>query len=106
MTLGMNTATNVLGPEENFTFVPPTTTFCLPRLTAASHDYLLPPTTTCPLPRLPAASHDYMLPPMTTCCQPLVPRYACLEKDLRHLALDCFYGVVTVQRHDGCTKAW
>ena len=28
----------------------------------------------------------------------LVPRCACLEKDLRHLALDCFYGVVTAQK--------
>src|SRR5450755_3543858 len=63
--------TDVLGPEESFTFVPsashdyllpPTTTCCLPRLPAASHDYLLPPTTTCSLPRLPAASHDYLLP--------------------------------------------
>ena len=85
--------TDVLGPEESFTFVPPTTTFCLPRLPAASHDYLLPLTTTCyllqlpaashdyllpltttcSLPRLPAASHDYLLPPTTTCCLPQLP---------------------------------
>jgi hypothetical protein len=44
-----------LGPEESFTFAPPTTTCCLSRLPAASHDYLLPPKTTCRLPRLPAA---------------------------------------------------
>src|SRR4051794_31072435 len=69
----------------------------LPRLPAASHDYLLPPTTTCSLPRLPAASHDYLLPPTTTCCQPLVPHCTCLEKGLRYLALDYFYGVVTAQ---------
>src|SRR5271170_3039374 len=37
--------------------LPPTTTCCLPRLPAASHDYLLPSTTTCCLPRLPAAFH-------------------------------------------------
>jgi hypothetical protein len=41
-----------LGPEESFTFAPPTTTCCLSRLPAASHDYLLPPKTTCRLPRL------------------------------------------------------
>jgi hypothetical protein len=63
-----------------------------------SHDYLLPPTTNCRLLRLPVASYDYLPPPMTTCCQPLVLRCACLEKDLRHLALDCFYGVVTAQK--------
>jgi hypothetical protein len=40
-----------------------------------------------------AASHDYLLPLTTTSCQPPVPRRACLEKDLRHLALDCFYGM-------------
>ena len=34
-----------------------------------------------------------LLPPTTTCRQPLVPRCACLEKGLRHLALDYFYGV-------------
>jgi hypothetical protein len=64
---------DVLGPEESFTFVPPTTTFCLPRLPAASHDYLLPLTTTCCLPRLPAATHDYLLPPTTTCSLPRLP---------------------------------
>jgi len=65
--------TDVLGPEESFTFVPP-------------HDYLLPP-------RLPASSQDYLLPPTTACRQTPVPRCACLEKDLRRLASDCFYGV-------------
>jgi hypothetical protein len=34
--------TDVIGPEESFTFVPPTTTCSLPRLPAAFHDYLLP----------------------------------------------------------------
>jgi hypothetical protein len=63
--------TDVLGPEESFTFVPPTTTFCLPRLPAASHDYLLPLTTTCYLPQLPAASHVYLLPPTTPSLRPL-----------------------------------
>jgi hypothetical protein len=59
---------DVLGPEESFTFVPPTTllpltiTYYLPRLPAPSHDYLPPPTTTCRLPRLLATSHDYLLP--------------------------------------------
>jgi hypothetical protein len=47
---------------------------------------------------LPAASYDYLPPPATACCQPLVPRCACLEKDLRYLALDCFYGVVTARK--------
>ena len=65
--------TDVLRPEESFTSVPPTTTCCLPRL--------------------PTPSQDYLLRPTTTCCQPLVPCCACLEKDLRYLALDCFYGV-------------
>src|SRR5580704_6533455 len=55
--------TDVPGPEDGFTFVPPTTTCCLPRLPAASHDYLLPPTTTCCFPRLSAAFHGYLLPP-------------------------------------------
>lgn len=43
------------------------------------------------LPRLPAASHDFLLSPTTFCCS------SCdrLEKYLRHLALGCFYGVVT-----------
>jgi hypothetical protein len=91
--------TDVLGPEESFTFVPPTTTFYLPRLPAASHDYLLPSTTICCLSRLPAPSQDYLPPPTTTCCQLLVPRCACLEKGLRHLALDCFYySAVTAQK--------
>src|SRR5450755_3543857 len=99
--------TDVLGPEESFTFVPsashdyllpPTTTCCLPRLPAASHDYPLPLTTTCCLPRLPAPSHDYLPLPTTTCCQLLVPRCACLEKGLRHFTLDCFYGVLTAQK--------
>src|SRR5947207_4167902 len=73
--------------------LPPTTTCSLPRLPAPSQDYLLPPKTACSLPRLPAPSHDYLPPSTTTCCQPPVPRCACLEKDLRHLALACFYGV-------------
>jgi hypothetical protein len=72
--------------------LPPTTTCCLPRLLAASHDYLLPPTTTCSLPRLPAPSHDYLPPSTTTCCQPPVPRCACLEKDLRALECPSHYG--------------
>src|SRR5271168_1818174 len=55
--------------------LPPTTTCCLPRLPAASHDYLLPPTTTCCLSRLPAASHDYLLPPTTTCLPPTTTCY-------------------------------
>ena len=57
--------TGVLGPEESFHF-------------RTSHD-----------------SHDYLLPPTTTYCQSIVPHCACLEKGLRHLALDCLYGVVT-----------
>ena len=56
----------VLELEESFTFIPPTTTCCLPQLPAASHNYLLPPTTTFSLPRLPAAFHDYLLPPTAT----------------------------------------
>jgi hypothetical protein len=63
--------TDVLGPEESFTFVPPTTTCCLPRLPATSHDYLLPPTTTCCLPRLPAASYDSLV---TTSWRFLLPK--------------------------------
>src|SRR2546423_3555290 len=91
----------------------------LPRLLSDSHDYLLPPidyltvshdyllplTTICCLPRLtccfsrlPAPSQDYLPPLRTTCCQPLVSRCACLEKGLRHLALDCFYGVLIAQK--------
>ena len=72
--------TDVLGPEEKLHF-------------RTSHDYLLPPTTTCSLPRLPAPSHDYLPPSTTTCCQPPISRCACLGKDLRYLALDCFYDV-------------
>jgi hypothetical protein len=34
------------------------------------HDYLLPPTTTYCLPRLPTASHDYLLPPTTASLGP------------------------------------
>src|SRR6266496_2724152 len=59
--------TNVLGPEGGFTFVSSMNSCCLPRLSAASHDYLLPLIT--PSLRL---------------------RY------LRYLVLDYFYGVVTV----------
>jgi hypothetical protein len=47
---------NVLWPEESFTFIPPTTIFCLLRLPSASYDYLLPLITTCSLLRLPAPS--------------------------------------------------
>src|SRR5271163_2315389 len=65
--------TQVKDVPNHTTFRTSTTTCCLPRLPAASHDYLLPPTTTCCLPRLPAASHDYLLPPMTTCCLPRLP---------------------------------
>jgi hypothetical protein len=39
-------------PEDSSTFRTSTITCCLPRLPAASHDYLLPPMTTCCLPRL------------------------------------------------------
>src|SRR5947209_2906025 len=75
--------------------LPPTTTCSLP-------DYLLPPTTACSLPRLPATSHNYLPPSTTTCC----PRCACLEKDLRPLALDCVYGGRPHKRHNECTRAW
>jgi hypothetical protein len=66
--LAMYSAWKITPPFRNSTI-----TFCLPRLPAASHDYLLLPTTTCCLPRLPAASHDYLLPPTTTCCLPRLP---------------------------------
>jgi hypothetical protein len=62
--------TDVLGPEESFTFDLP--------------HYLLPPTTTYSLPRLPAPSHDYLLPTSSPSLR---------LKDMRHLALNCFYGV-------------
>jgi hypothetical protein len=60
----------------------------LPRLPAASHDFLLPPTTFCCLLRLSAASYDYLLPSTTPSLRPLgeIPETPCLG---------CFYGVVT-----------
>jgi hypothetical protein len=61
-------------------------------------DFLLSPIVTCFLPRLHTASHDSLLLPTTTCCLHLIPRRDCLEKSLRHLALGCFYSVVTAQK--------
>ena len=57
----------------------------LPRLPAASHDFLLPPTTFCCLPRLFAASHDYLLPPTTPSLRPLgeIPKTPCPRLLLR-----------------------
>jgi hypothetical protein len=46
--------TDVLGPEDG-------SLSYLPRLPAASHDFLLPPTTFCRLLRLPAASHNSLV---------------------------------------------
>ena len=67
-----------------------------PPLRMYLHDYRcleLPPTTTSCLLRLPAPSHDYLQPSTITCYQPLVPRCACLEKDLRYFTLDYFYNI-------------
>jgi hypothetical protein len=57
--------TDVLGPEDGFTFV-------------SFHDFLLPPTTFC-CPRLSAVPHDYLLPPTTPSLRPLgeIPETAC-----------------------------
>jgi len=51
----------------------------LPRLPAASHDFLLSPTTFCCPPRLSAVPHDYLLPPTTPSLRPLreIPETPC-----------------------------
>src|SRR5436305_11120550 len=73
--------TDILGPEDSFTFVSSTNSCCLLRLSVSSYNFLLPPTTTCCLPQLPRC-----------------------DRYLRHLALSYFYSVVTAYKHNDCTK--